>query len=283
MKARPAMKRNGRRPLSPVLRYVSSHAQTYAGLVITIGVDLATEPANTAMAVLHWSSRGAVVHVLGLGIHDTDITDAAQDADKLGIDCPLGWPDDFLRFLQEHHAGHVVAPQDLAGRDWRRKVAYRATDRAVKERTGLTPLSVAADRIGLTAMRAAGILSLLAADGRPVDRAGTGIVVEVYPAASLRCWGLPFRAYKGAERRDARQALLSALLAKASWLDLGANADLCAGSDDALDAVIAALTGGAAALSKTAAPDSDQLLAQARREGWIALPTAPLDTLLTPL
>jgi predicted nuclease with RNAse H fold len=258
------MKRNGRRPLSPALRYVSSDAQTYAGLVITVGVDLATEPANTAMAVLHWSSGGAVVHVLGLGIQDTDITDAARDADKLGIDCPLGWPDDFLRFLQEHHAGHVVAPQDLAGRDWRRKVAYRATDRAVKERTGLTPLSVAADRIGLTAMRAAGILSLLAADGRPVDRAGTGIVVEVYPAASLRCWGLPFRAYKGAERRDARQALLSALLAKASWLDLGADADLCAGSDDALDAVIAALTGGAAALSKTAAPDSD-LVGQIRQ------------------
>jgi hypothetical protein len=71
-----------------------------------------------------------------------------MDADKLGIDCPLGWPDDFLLFPQEHHSGHVGAPQEVAGRDWRRKLAYRATDRAVRERTGLSPLSVAAARIG---------------------------------------------------------------------------------------------------------------------------------------
>ena len=117
------------------------------------------------MAVLRWSVTGAAVQSLVLDVDDAAITNAATDADKLGIDCPLGWPDDFLLFLQEHHAGHVVAPQEVAGRDWRRKLAYRATDRAVRERTGLTPLSVAADRIGLTAMRAAGILSRLAAEG----------------------------------------------------------------------------------------------------------------------
>jgi predicted nuclease with RNAse H fold len=214
--------------------------------VITVGVDLATEPAKTAMAVLRWSVTGAAVQSLVLDVDDAAITNAATDADKLGIDCPLGWPDDFLVFLQEHHAGHVVAPQEVAGRDWRRKLAYRATDRAVRERTGLTPLSVAADRIGLTAMRAAGILSRLAAEGRPVDRAGNGIVVEVYPAASLRCWGLPFRAYKGRKRRAAREALIDALLKRTPWLDLGAYVDLCADSDDALDAVIAALTSRAA-------------------------------------
>ena len=210
------------------------------------------------MAVLRWSVTGAAVQSLVLDVDDAAITNAATHADKLGIDCPLGWPDDFLLFLQEHHAGQVVAPQEVAGRDWRRKLAYRATDRAVRERTGLTPLSVAADRIGLTAMRAAGILSRLAAEGRPVDRAGNGIVVEVYPAASLRCWGLPFRAYKGGNRRAAREALIGALLKRTPWLDLGAYVDLCADSDDALDAVIAALTSRAAALSNTSTPDEAQ-------------------------
>lgn len=118
------------------------------------------------MAVLRWSVTGAAVQSLLLDVDDAAITNAATDADKLGIDCPLGWPDDFLLFLQEHHAGQLVAPQQVAGRDWRRKLAYRATDRAVRERTGLTPLSVAADRIGLTAMRAAGILSRLATAAR---------------------------------------------------------------------------------------------------------------------
>jgi hypothetical protein len=51
------------------------------------------------------------------------------------------------------------------------------------------PLSVATNRIGLAATRCAGLLARLAADGRPVDRAGTGVVVEVYPAAALKLAG----------------------------------------------------------------------------------------------
>ncbi len=117
---------------------------------------------------------------------------------------PAGLPEDFLRFLQAHHTGQLVAPRDLAGRDWRRRLAYRATDRAVTARTGLRPLSVAADRIGLTPMRAAGLLAELAAQGRPVDRTGSGVVVEVYPAASLHRWGLPHQQYKSDRHRTQR-------------------------------------------------------------------------------
>ena len=53
---------------------------------------------------------------------------------------------------------------------------------------------------------------------------------------------------------------------------------LCRTSHDALDAVIAALTARAAALSLTLRPDPELQLA-ASREGWIALPTAPLTAL----
>jgi hypothetical protein len=105
--------------------------------------------------------------------------------------------------LQEHHAGHVVAPQEVPGRDWRRKLAYRATDRAVRERTGLTPLSVAADRIGVTAMRAAGILSRLAAEGARLTVLSNGIVVEATPRHLLGVGASPFvraRAGSGAPR-----------------------------------------------------------------------------------
>ena len=93
--------------------------------------------------------------------------------------------------------------------------------------------------------------------------------------------GLPFRAYKGGKRRGAREALIGALLERTPWLDLGAYVDLCADFDDALDAVIAALTSRAAALSKTSTPDEAHLL-QARREGWIVLPEALLESLVAP-
>ena len=62
------------------------------------------------------------------------------------------------------------------------------------------------------------------------------------------------------------------------WLDLGAYEEKRRLSDDALDAVIAALTARASALLMTTAPPPEHIGA-ARREGWIALPAGPLSKL----
>ena len=80
------------------------------------------------MATIAWSTRTASLTSLHLGVNDEQILDTAAAVDKLGIDCPLGWLGDFLRFVNAHHTGHVVAPQDVAGKDWRRRLAYRGTD-----------------------------------------------------------------------------------------------------------------------------------------------------------
>ncbi|MBK6871390.1 MAG: DUF429 domain-containing protein [Kineosporiaceae bacterium] len=248
--------------------------------MITAGVDLATEPAKTATATITWTAGRAVVSSVLLGADDDDILNSIAGVDVLGIDCPLGWPDDFVAFLQAHHNGHVVAPVDVIGRDWRRRLANRATDRQVHLVCGVTPLSVAADRIALTAMRAAGILARLADEGRPVDRSGSGVVVEVYPAASLKIWQLPHQGYKRAENQLVREQLIASLLVAAPWLDLGSSSDLCVRSDDALDAVIAALTARAHKLGLTTTPAAGLQREQATREGWIALPTQPLSTLV---
>lgn len=247
--------------------------------MITAGVDLATEPAKTAMATIEWTAGTAVVSSLLLSADDADIVDLAAGVDVLGIDCPLGWPDDFVAFLQAHHTGHVLAPADVAGKDWRQRLANRATDRQVRNACGLKPLSVAADRIALTAMRAAGILARLADQGRPVDRAGSGVVVEVYPAASLRIWNLPHQGYKRGHQKN-REQLIGALLTAAPWLDLGTHTDLCVHSDDAFDAVIAALTARAHALKQTTVPAAGPEREQAEREGWIVLPNGPLADLV---
>ena len=107
-------------------------------------------------------------------------------------------------------------------------------------------------------------------------------MVEVYPAASLKCWGLPHTRYKGDGHRAGREALLGQILAAAPWLDLGPHAALCARSDDALDAVVAALSARAAALGRTLPPQEGLELQLARTEGWIALPTGPLGELVVP-
>lgn len=80
--------------------------------------------------------------------------------------------------------------------DWRRTLAYRETDREASRLTGRWPLSVSTDRLGLTAMRCAGLLARIAQSGIEVDRSGAGAVVEVYPGASLRLWQLPTAGYR---------------------------------------------------------------------------------------
>ena len=245
--------------------------------MLTVGVDLAAEPARTALAFIAWNDGKAVITKLVRGADDDVILAALANADKAGIDCPLGWPDAFIAFLADHKAGHIVIPDGLTGQQWRRRLAWRRTDEAVRAQTGIIPLSVAADRIGHAAMRCAGLLAQLAGQGQPVDRYGTGVVVEVYPAASVKQWELPYRGYK---RRNAQAlpALTDGLLDAAQWLDPGEHYTLCKTSHDALDAVIAALTARAAARGMTIRPDNEQEAA-ARTEGWIALPEAPLNLL----
>lgn len=247
--------------------------------VLTVGVDLAAEPARTALAVVAWDAGGARIVELVCGGEDDVILAALVDADKAGIDCPLGWPEAFVAFVADHQAGHVAVPGGLTGLQWRRRLAWRLTDEAVHEQTGLIPLSVAADRIGHAAMRCAGLLAKRASQGRPVDRCGAGAVVEVYPAASLKCWGLPYRGYKQPHNAQPLGALMDDLLAAAPWLDPGPHERLCRISHDAVDAVIAALTARAAARRLATRPDQKQETV-ARTEGWIALPTSPLSELV---
>ncbi|HTW01106.1 MAG TPA: DUF429 domain-containing protein [Streptosporangiaceae bacterium] len=239
--------------------------------MLTVGIDLAAEPERTGMAWITWSPGRAVVTGLVCGADDAVILDAISGADKAGIDCPLGWPADFVAFVTAHENGDAPAPVDEAGRDWRRRLTTRLTDRVVREQTGLVPLSVAADRIGYVALRCAALLTRLAQRGQPVDRSGDGTVVEVYPAASLQRWGLPHRRYKGPRDGDALAALVNELHDRAGWLELGEHADLCRRSHDAADAVIAALSARAAALGLTHSPAGGQLQA-ARTEGWVAIP-----------
>jgi hypothetical protein len=88
----------------------------------------------------------------------------------------------------------------------------RRTDVFVHEQLGLTPLSVSADRIAHVALRCAVLLTKLPAARGPMDRSGSGPVAEVYPAASLRGWGLITTA------TSRRRPMPSAVSSTISWM-----------------------------------------------------------------
>jgi predicted nuclease with RNAse H fold len=244
--------------------------------MLTAGVDLAARPERTALVSIEWMADRAIVRDVACPADDTVILKAIDRADKTGMDCPLGWPTTFVGFVAAHQAGHVGIPEDDP--DWRRSLTMRRTDLVVHECLRLVPLSVSADRIAHVALRCAVLLAKLDAAGRPVDRSGSGLVVEVYPAASLRRWDLAQSGYKQAARPEALDQLVDRLLAAAPWLDCASYEQVIRGSHDVFDAVIAAMTARAAAQGQTF-PPGEADLAAARIEGWIAIPDAPISQL----
>ncbi|AXJ09547.1 DUF429 domain-containing protein [Arthrobacter sp. PM3] len=246
----------------------------------TLGVDLAAATKKTAAAVIEWSGGTARLVHLALDVSDEEIVRLFSVSDMTGIDCPLGWPDAFLPFIAGHlnfDPGPVLSHDGIAGR---RLLAYRDTDRFVTGRTGLIPLSVSADRLAHPAMRCAVIQAKIALDAGQQARDGSGRLAEVYPAASLKLWGIQARGYKGrgAPETERLSAALADLAANAPWLDLSGYGELLAASDDMFDAVIAALTARAVRLGQTLRPGAGQAAA-ALSEGWIHLPAGQLSGL----
>lgn len=251
----------------------------------TLGVDLAAATRKTAAAVIEWGTDAggqgsARLTHLALDVDDQQIVELFASSDMAGIDCPVGWPDALVPFLTGHLdniPGPVLEHDGIAGR---RLLAYRDTDRFCTAQTGLIPLSVSADRLAHPAMRCAVIQAKIAQLHGVQPRDGSGRLAEVYPAASLKIWGLNGRGYKGRGVPEAERLslLLAALEGQAPWLDLAGYRDRLAASDDLFDAVVAALTARAAARRRTLRPDAAHARA-ARTEGWIHLPDCRLDEL----
>jgi predicted nuclease with RNAse H fold len=233
----------------------------------TLGIDLASDAANSAYCVVQWGAGGAGLRALGVGANDDQVLELHEHADVTGIDCPFGWPTAFLAFLCA-----VSRPTGESLPEWserqRDDLRFRSTDLRVHAMTGRWPLSVSSDLIAVAALRCQGLLTRMGV----TDRSGDGRVYEVYPAAALRQWGFPSTGYKKVKGAPIREKLVGNLLAKARWLRVSdEQRGWLLESDDALDALIASLNARAARLGLTHSPEPDEHR-DAVREGWIAIP-----------
>jgi predicted nuclease with RNAse H fold len=242
-------------------------------------VEQLERPERTALATIKCADPSAVIQDVCCRADDDAILSVIERADKTGIDCPFGWPDAFVHFVTVHHSGPASLPRCGIGAGWHQELTMRRTDAFVHDKLGIWPLSVSADKIAHVALRCAVLLARLDAAGRPVDRSGTGPVVEVYPRASLRSWDLYRPGYKQSAKSDILSCLVDDLRAKAPWLDCGPHGQTLRRSHDAFDAVIAAMTARAAAQNQTFPPSRDDLAA-ALAEGWIPIPNSPIGQLL---
>lgn len=243
--------------------------------MLVAGIDLAAEPKGTALAVIEFINQKAQLVFLEQGLDDKGLIDKTIIADKIGIDCAFGWPIEFAKFIAQNQDPTNKNPID-GGMDFRRTLSHRETDRQIKELTGRWPLSVSTDRLGLTAMRCAGLLSRYQQAGIKVDRSGQGTLAEVYPGATLRTWSFDTTNYR--VNKEVRAKLIKELNKQAPWLELGTSAALMIESCDSFDAVIAALAARAVFQGNYSKPTKDQQAA-AEIEGWICLPNLALEYL----
>src|SRR5262249_14932764 len=206
---------------------------------------------------------------------------AIDGADKVAIDAPFGWPDEFVEAVSAHR-NRVGWPGSGEDQDlYRFQLSFRATDRRLIERGSRRPLSVSTDLIGVVAMRCAFLLDRLAARGEPVDRAGSGKVLASYPAPALTTWGLSPIGYKRRVGAARPPELLARLEQGLGGIELTIQQRELASSDhNCFDALVCSLVARAAAQGLTQPPDPGDEADRATREGWIHVPTNPLPHLL---
>ncbi len=244
--------------------------------LITAGIDLSSQDAGTACCIIDWKGSKAVVHSLEVKVDDQRLCHVMREASLTGIDIPLGWPALFVDAVTRYCGGEPW-PKNYRHQQDKRDYYLRRTDIWVSELPPLRgivpprPLSVAADRIAIPAMRAAALLSK-ALTSEPID--GSGRIIEVYPAAALWQWGFRSTGYKGRGHESERTALVDQFLRSlCGSLEISpADRMTCETNDDALDALIAACVARAHLLGLThSVPDGEH--DAARREGWIFLPS----------
>jgi len=260
-----------------------------------VGIDLAGSPERTGVVVLtlRGSRAEATSPAAGFVADDADLVALVDSTTTVGLDAPLGWPDDFVAAVAAHSAqSRWPTFEEPHARASRESLRYRQTDLFVKGLgIGSTPLSVSSDLIAVVAMRAAWLQSAwITRWGDLEPRDGSGRLVETYPAAALRAWGfLPPRGvrYKGgrsaAHREDERlerERMVAELEDRAeSWLDLSPELRFDAvRSDHAFDALLSALVALASA-SQLTYPVPDELSEIALREGWIHVPSTVFEAL----
>jgi hypothetical protein len=60
--------------------------------VLTLGVDLASQDANTAICRVRWEDGRRYVDEVDVGVGDPRILELSRTVDAPGIDAPFGWP-----------------------------------------------------------------------------------------------------------------------------------------------------------------------------------------------
>ena len=79
--------------------------------MVTLGVDLASQAKRTAVCLIRWDGESADVDCLRTDVTDSDLLELfgrpSQGPDKIAIDAPFGWPENFVRAIHAYSSSTV--------------------------------------------------------------------------------------------------------------------------------------------------------------------------------
>lgn len=251
-------------------RDLKANPRAETGFSRIIGVDFATKDAKKGLVLATrgdghlrldrtWKRRRPFLDILTKWVAE------AREATLIAVDAPLGWPVPLGDALESHEAGQAIATS--ADGMFRRR-----TDDFVQHATGKRPLEVGANLIARTAHAALDLLGKLGeALGTPVPLAWTptGVegpaAIEVYPAATLRAYGIRDAGYKKVDQLGERREIVKALRRHSMRIPDSGASELHRNADT-LDAAVCVLAAEDFIAGRAARPEDQDL---AHREGWI--------------
>lgn len=267
---------------------------------LLIGIDCATDPKNVGLAAGHLDGKERKLEITRAESHETwdDIEKTVVgwlgSAEKclLAIDAPLGWPRHLGNALVSHEAGCACAFQNLKDdspfqRTKKRKTSdadllfQRATDRRIHDALDIKPLDVGANLIARTAHSALCFLDgLRRKTGLPIPLAPASVAesvknvlaIEVYPAATLKAFGFPYKGYKD-EKKEAHMETRACIIRRLdNKMKLRKNIkNKMQDNSDILDAVVCVLAAADFVDERVhlILPESTEDQKLAEKEGWI--------------
>jgi predicted RNase H-like nuclease len=234
-----------------------------------IGIDCATDVKSTGLSVGTYNNYKIELKETRLGTKNSSIAEiifswiTPEENVLLAIDAPLGWPANLGHALYNHNAGKII---DIDSNDLFR----RETDKFIKKTLGKQPLDVGADRIARTAYSALKIIwELRLLTGEPIELAWDNVnlkgisAIEVYPAATLGCYGIKSSGYKEKNQQSDRGEIIAGLR---EHMIMPNDVYLLEQNADALDSSVCLLAAKDFIEGNVYYPEDLNL---ARKEGWI--------------
>lgn len=239
------------------------------GKVTVIGMDCATDARKVGLAMGVYGDHGIALLKTKLGSDGNSVAEIIKswihedDTVIISIDAPLGWPENLGNSLYRHLAGQTLSVDSNL-------MFRRETDRFIKKALGKQSLDVGADRIARTAHAALKIIGeLQLAINNKIEMAWNPeklnkvAVIEVYPAATLQCYGIRSVGYKEKEQTAERDDILIGL---SKVMDIQCDLLHMRQSADVLDSVVCLLAAKDFLNGNVYFPDD---LEKAKKEGWI--------------